>query len=405
MEINIVGGVYKEFCAWPEFENLMGSAGRAANCISTLSPTTEINLVTEVSEADSANLKKKFAFSKNVALNLSSRPFTPQFHYAHPLSAPIVFPKGKRYQHTPICHNFDTLIMFGMIDRTYEVEANMVIYDPQNTEYPYLFSETKSAAKELVYILNKHELNTFYSEAHGGSLSDLASMASWLRIREKAKLVVVKAGTDGAIVCSESQNVSIPCYKSNTVNPLGSGDCFVAAFTHFYLKLGRSYIEAADMASFATSFYVENGTLVHEEDLLQAYQVREQVSQTSEGKEVYLAGPFFSMPELWLINEAKGAIEGLGMLVHSPYHALGIGPAEVVAPEDLKALDRCDVVYALFDNHDPGTLFEIGYAISKNKKVIIYSETSNDEALKMYEGTGCIVERDFATSLYKLGWL
>ena len=111
------------------------------------------------------------------------------------------------------------------------------------------------------------------------------------------------------------------------------------------------------------------------------------------------------MGQMWLINQSKIAIEKFGMSVFSPYHELGIGPAEVVAQADIKAIDECDVLYALFDDHDPGTLFEIGYAIKAGKKVVIYTEQNNDEHLKMFEGTGCEIIRDFATSIYTLSWM
>ena len=108
---------------------------------------------------------------------------------------------------------------------------------------------------------------------------------------------------------------------------------------------------------------------------------------------------------MWLINEAKANLEAFGFDVFSPYHELGIGPAEYVAPMDIAAIDDADIIYAIFDGHDPGTLFEIGYAIKANKKVMVFSEQSPKEQLKMYQGTGCIIENDFATSLYKLSWL
>jgi len=37
MAIHILGGVYREVCAWPERFHLLGSAGRAALCITNLS--------------------------------------------------------------------------------------------------------------------------------------------------------------------------------------------------------------------------------------------------------------------------------------------------------------------------------------------------------------------------------
>ena len=86
--------------------------------------------------------------------------------------------------------------------------------------------------------------------------------------------------------------------------------------------------------------------------------------------DVYLAGPFFNMPELWLVDEARLALRGMGLKVFSPYHDVGIGIGEDVAPKDIEALERSRAVLAIVDGVDTGTIFEVGYARALAKPVV-----------------------------------
>ena len=92
------------------------------------------------------------------------------------------------------------------------------------------------------------------------------------------------------------------------------------------------------------------------------------------------------------------------MTVFSPYHDVGEGEAEDVVPKDIEALDVCDCVFAIVDGLDSGTLFEIGYAVAKGKKVVVYVENETEGTLKMLKGTGCEIESDFTTAVYKTIW-
>jgi nucleoside 2-deoxyribosyltransferase len=90
--------------------------------------------------------------------------------------------------------------------------------------------------------------------------------------------------------------------------------------------------------------------------------------------------------------------------VFSPVHEIGHGSASVVAPADLAALDECDVVFAILDGLDSGTLFEIGYARALNKPVYALAQSISEEDLKMVVGSGCRVFEDFVTALHCVAW-
>lgn len=119
---------------------------------------------------------------------------------------------------------------------------------------------------------------------------------------------------------------------------------------------------------------------------------------------VYLAGPFFTLSEKLFIAECRNILIAMGVKVFSPYHDVGEGKAEEVAPKDIDALNGCDCVLAIVDGLDSGTMFEIGYAVAHGKRVVAYVENETEGALKMLTGTGCDVEKDFTTAIYKTCW-
>lgn len=94
----------------------------------------------------------------------------------------------------------------------------------------------------------------------------------------------------------------------------------------------------------------------------------------------------------------------MGLIVFSPYHEIGVGDAKTVAPKDIDGINNSDIIFAIFDGKDSGTIFEIGYARAKNKPVIIYNENEKSEDLKMMEGTSCIVIKDYVSAIYRTLW-
>ena len=95
---------------------------------------------------------------------------------------------------------------------------------------------------------------------------------------------------------------------------------------------------------------------------------------------------------------------GMGVEVFSPFHDVGAGSAEYVAPRDLKGLDDCDVVLAVLNGSDTGTIFEIGYAIAKGKPVVGLAQNMRAEDLKMPIGSGCVIATDLVTAIYHTIW-
>jgi hypothetical protein len=105
-----------------------------------------------------------------------------------------------------------------------------------------------------------------------------------------------------------------------------------------------------------------------------------------------------------VVDEARRYLTELGLTVFSPVHNVGPGPAEVVAPADLAALDTCDRVFAILDGLDTGTVFEVGYARAKNLPVYVLAQSVSEEDLKMVSGSNCNVFFDFVTALHHTAW-
>lgn len=406
MKIDIIGGTYREYCAWPEHEIILGSAGRAALCLSQIDPDININLHARIEGKDKPQLEEIFIYNQNCTIDVTSCNETTKFSYFHPLSEPQIRPIPK--DGLPLfdlsSRKLDLAVIFGMVEATPIVNCDAAIYDPQNTYNPVFFTETGSKASRLAYVTNSHELGLFYLRENS-QLDSIEIMAKWLCQFEGAEIVVVKCGKKGVFAYSEDESGWLPPYKTETVFPIGSGDSFVAAFTYYWQVKKLPLLEASNKSSIAAAHYVSFKLMNTEAGLEEYGKTLTPISVSSEPKLIYLAGPFFTLSEMWMVNEVKNQIESFGMKVFSPYHELGIGPADEVVEADIEGIKKCDAVYALFDGTDPGTLFEIGYARSIEKPVVILSENPKTEELKMYEGSGCNIYSDFSSSIYNLSWL
>jgi nucleoside 2-deoxyribosyltransferase len=160
--------------------------------------------------------------------------------------------------------------------------------------------------------------------------------------------------------------------------------------------------EAARYASKATADYCNDGTLPVRETANLDQLAFQPVAPTSG--QIYLAGPFFDLGQRWLVEESLNAFRGMGATVFSPVHMVGSGPAEIVGPADIKGLEESQAVFAIINGLDPGTIFEVGYAVKKGIPVVAFAENIKPEDLKMIQGTGCMVIDDFTTAIYHAIW-
>ena len=80
------------------------------------------------------------------------------------------------------------------------------------------------------------------------------------------------------------------------------------------------------------------------------------------------------------------------------------GSADDVVEQDLAGIRNCDVLIAIGDGLDAGTIYETGYARALGKPVVFYAENESEEDRKMMVGSGCIICDDYTTAIYKTVW-
>jgi nucleoside 2-deoxyribosyltransferase len=397
----VVGGTYSEICTEPIWENIFGSGFRAVNLILQNDKFEEIEFYTC---ADDIEIKPYlnyysalFPLLKNYIFDIKK---SPEFHYDHPLKTPIILPRPDVLIQnlTNLYVKGDNILVFGMIEASIKVEGDKVVYDPQSPVNPLLFSSTGSTANQLIVIVNFDEAVMMCRSR------DLLEIKEFFFLKEKCHALIIKMGPKGAQIFQNKDDVGIkiPVYQTNMVWSIGSGDVFSAFFALNWYK-GKELVESAILASKATALYCDSKDLFIL-DSLKSFNFPELLIEKTPVSQVYLAGPFFTFSQRWLVNQVWNALKGMGLKVFSPFHDVGPGKATDVVDKDLRGLDDSDIVFAIIDGLDSGTLFEVGYAISKNKKVIAFVQNESEESLKMLEGTNCIIEKDFTTAIYKLYW-
>lgn len=387
----VAGGVYRERCVWPEWRRTFGSAGRAASAIGPFVDVIEVLTPAPLEVFDEYRDEAALDGVQLRTAELDAPPPAIQFDYIHGLSIPLITPAPVVLTRSPVFSAEAPLVIrFGMLEASARVAADICVYDPQSAFAPEPFAANGSRARRLAIVGNRSEIATL------GRDRDPVRAARNL-LTEGAEVVVVKSGSAGAVVVA-SDLLVIPARLTQHVWPIGSGDVFAAAFATAWAVDGLKPDEAANFASYAVANYVETMSLPIPDGF--RHELPDRKAVTAKGGTVYLAGPFFSMPQRWLVDEARRALGELGMQVFSPFHDVGQGLAHEVAPADIAALKQCDCVFALLDGLDSGTLIEVGYARALGIPVYGFAQITPEEDLKMAVGLDCQV----FTGLHWCAW-
>jgi hypothetical protein len=391
--VKVIGGCYHEISLSPPVRQFYGSGGRAATALSLAG--NEVELYTFVSVGAQKHVQRLAALS---GFQVNEFPCEDEITFAYicPLLAPILDPPFEAITKTPnkIFIESDIALMFGMPEGLSSLKADTAIYDPQNSNKPAHYSSTNSTSKRLAILCNEREAQGLSPN------SPWSSIGPDILNKENADVLVLKRGPSGLRVYTRSTDDIVPAYFADSIFSIGSGDMFAAAFSHAWAILDLPPVEAADFASRCVAWYVytRQEGFVSETD-----RVSMNPAIFQPGR-VYLAGPFFNMSQRLLVEQTRSALFNFGLDVFSPLHDVGHGPAEVVAPHDIRGLHKCDRVFAILDGLDAGTVFEIGYARKLGLPVYIYSELLNNEDCKMFLGTGCTIVRDYTTAIYHTAW-
>lgn len=391
--LTIAGGVYHEQCIWPEWNQLVGSGGRAA---ATLRDYVRNIALHSYASPQVVTALEPFIENAGFTFHPTKVTQTVSFAYVHCLSAPTISPSPNRIRRNPpIRLEAPNVLRFGMMEGTAVVKARRCVYDPQSAFDPEQFEDNGSTADELAIVGNRGEIASL------GKRADPLAAARSL-VRGGARAVVVKAGAEGAYVVEGSKVQRISAFDSGNVWTIGSGDIFAAVFAACWMVKRYTAYRSALIASRAVAVYA--GSMALPSPLPKKLDALRMKAVLANDPYIYLAGPFFTVAQRWLIDEARRCLIELGAKVFSPVHDVGHGPAEEVANADLAALKKCHAVFAVLDGLDGGTLFEIGYARALKKPVYAFAQTTSAEELKMVAGSKCQIHSDFVTALHRAAW-
>lgn len=395
--ISIVGGTYLEQCFEPFWNERYGSGLRACYTLHALKCRSEIDYYTFADQqmAEHLNLLSSTLLIKNHITPIKN---SIQFVYEHPLSDPKIYPRPDTLVKSEniIKAIGENILYYGLLEGNAIVNGKNVVYDPQSPVAPIAFSKTGSTAEKLAYVVNLREASLLSGK------NTLEEIRDFFFQVEKTTALVLKMGPRGALVFTETVTKNIPVYKTPNVWPIGSGDVFAAVFAYIWFQ-NLDAIQAAEEASWQTACYCNTRDFQFcakdsQENILPL------LINNFPNKQVYLAGPFFTFSERWLIDQIYRSLRSFNLNVFSPWHDVGLGIASDVVSKDIDALDHSGIIFAVLDGLDSGTLFEIGYGVKMGIPIVGYVENESAESIKMLEGTACILEKDLTTSIYKCFW-
>lgn len=387
-EIAVVGGCYHEFVRYPSTYRMLGSGMRAGSVLSSLGHRATLHtLADDGSEAE----VRGAAASLDLQVELAPRPTDICFTYTTPLSVPSCSIQLGAV-HPAVEVTADAVVAFGMVEGPWRVRATQLVVDPQHSPLE-LCGLNASSHERLALVLNEREATTV-----SGSKDPTRWQNSLLKTTN-AEVVVVKRGIRGAMVISRSGISEIGAYPTAAVHPVGSGDAFTAGFAAAWFGGKSDPVAAARQGSRVAACCCFTGSPQIERSVLDELPAETKMALPA----IYLAGPFFTMAECWLVDQARDGLADLGVDVFSPFHDVGLGGDEVAA-RDLAGLRESDGVLALLDGSDAGTLFEIGWAREHGLPVVAFASHPDAPEWTMLRGTDCEIVNDLSTAVYRAGW-
>ena len=396
----IVGGTYHEHVTMPEHDELAGSGLRAAACLGP----GRAQLVTAIDEP-TAPVARSAATTVGVDANMIERDEPVGFHYFSPVTAPSIDGPAATHEASLIADG-ETVLMFGMVESgPRDIHARQLVVDPQRPRDLTKLDLTGVQADTITVVANAREI-----AALAGGADDLEAAAQHVMGATEAYAVIVKDSARGCLVLTnDGASNRVGPYPTRSVWPLGSGDVFAAAFAYAWDQ-GAEPMEAARVASNAAAWWCGTRATVIPPQVLTGALVSEvladagpELAVPDDTRLIYLAAPFFTLSDRWLVETCRSVLLGLGARVFSPMHDVGPGGDEVAA-RDLDGLDRAHAVLALLDGWDPGTVYEVGWAHRKGLPVVGFLHGPSHEGTKMLVGTGAELHQDISSALYRVAW-
>lgn len=381
--MEIAGGLYRELCEIPAWNMELGSGGRAAAAVSAVSPSTTLYTYSQSSTSEGIS----FLEGLGVRVCISPAEVAIAFAYFHPLSRPHIEPPRESIkQERSIDVMGETVLRFGFLEGDAVVRANRAIYDPQTSNDPSPFAANGSKANKLALVMNEQEVRIV------GGAGDIAEAARGVIETQHAAIVVVKAGTRGALVFDLDGGIShIPAYRSSEVFKIGTGDVFSAMFAFYWGEQLRSPSEAADMASRSVAAYCSTRNLPLKANAIEGlHPIRSGIPGT-----ILLEGSTNSVGKRYVMEEARYRLDELGATVVSP--DLSHGSSSTTRGEYCALLLVAD-----------GSTFNIAgrvrQALDDGIFVVVLNEERRNLGVEEFVSERCIIASDFASALYFAVW-
>lgn len=398
----VLGGTYRETIIFPKRQShLVGSGLRSALALSESRPT----LLTASSVEEASELTE-IANAAGIPIRRVDRDRSVEFRYLDPLLTPSLLGTGARTERQLVVTSPDDVLVFGMVEANgYDtVTARSVVVDPQSP---------KAASTDILRAIDSARValsaNWREIERLTGIHNPIDAAKAALSLDANLVAVVVKCGALGYVSANPSGAQWEHALPTLRVRPIGSGDVFSSMFAHAWFA-GADVHSAATQAARATAWWtldggdtlplalLGDGSAIASIDALQSPPLH-----PGYRPKIYLAGPFFTLSERWLVEQARMSLLGLGARVFSPIHEIGPGGFEVAA-HDLAGLETCDVVLALLDGHDPGTIYELGWAARHGIPIVGFSSEPHLKEFKMLIGMGAEIHTDLSTATYRAIW-
>lgn len=379
----VAGGVYLEVCVSPQTIRLLGSGGRAAIGLTSLSSDVELHAFQPAALAGEV-FPNFEPFGIDVRLHPASDRIA--FKYLYPLARPRIMPIPLPSAGT-VSVAGGSILRFGCLEGDFRVEARHAVYDPQSAVQPEAFGANGSRTDHLAVVLNRAELRA------STGLADENAAATAIMTRDGAEVVVVKSGPDGARVFTRSADpVHVPAFQAKAIYKVGSGDIFSATFAHYWAEAGRSPEDAARLASLHTADYVESQLLPVRSTPTQRNPIRSSPERTITV--VFESG---GASADWLRDEVMAALADL---------SLNVRPIDLLEwrSDGPSSAGASDTLLLVAQNANPAIPALLSAARRAGLAPLVYVEHLPADLEAEWAARGAIIELDLTSALYQAAW-
>ena len=222
----------------------------------------------------------------------------------------------------------------------------------------------------------------------------------------KPKYVILKQNRGGTelLDCSSATShlEALPAQLGTTINSVGVGDVFAAAFLTALPEGGAT---AGWRATYAAAAYSQTTY----PDMFKKYVERDQRLSLDEmtslwgtflpwsarpALQIYFAAPDFAKADRTAIDEALKALAFHNFAPRRPVVENGELPPNsdaatlrTIYEKDCELLKKCRLVFAVPTDRDPGTLVEIGLAIQAGIPVVTYDPSAKNNNTMVIAGS------------------